>query len=179
MGLRLKKNTRLKGATSPAGTASRATSDAPGGCAFQARPMCGVCPKRALRAAHGVMFVSPRRGVPVTNPQSPKRNLSFTFLNFAVFLRVLCVEEKISLLLREIFSRAFPQSRTYSARRIVCGPVGLAPYANQFRPFGARGKRPERSLPQKNFFLLSLTSRSSFVARRSRVLFLFAEMKSG
>ena len=32
-------------------------------CAFQARAVCGAFPKRALRVAHGVTFVSPRRGV--------------------------------------------------------------------------------------------------------------------
>ena len=36
---------------------------APSGCAFQARSVCGMLPKRALRVAHGVTFVSPLRGL--------------------------------------------------------------------------------------------------------------------
>ena len=90
-----KKNTRLKGTTSPAGTARRAMSDGPGGCAFQARAMCRTFPKRALRVAHGVMFVPPRWGVSVTNPQSPKRKLSFTFLNFAVSFAFFAFEKNV------------------------------------------------------------------------------------
>ena len=46
----------------PAGTARGGRSDSSGSCAFQARSMCGAFPMRALRVAHGVTLVSPRRG---------------------------------------------------------------------------------------------------------------------
>ena len=61
-----------------AGTARRETSDASGGCAFQARRMRGLFPKRALRRAHGVTFVSPRRGGIAQRRVSTLRNRTKT-----------------------------------------------------------------------------------------------------
>ena len=58
----LKKKTRLKSATAPRERRVKKTPNASGGCAFQARSMRRRSPKRALRVAHGVTLVSPRRG---------------------------------------------------------------------------------------------------------------------
>ena len=62
----------------PAGTSCRETADASGSCAFQARRMRGVFPKRALRVAHGVTFVSPRRGGIAQRRVSTLRNRTKT-----------------------------------------------------------------------------------------------------
>ena len=43
----------------PAGTACRETPDVSGGCAFQARRMCGASPKRALARAWGYACFAP------------------------------------------------------------------------------------------------------------------------
>ncbi len=66
LGQRPQKNTRLKSATAPRERRVGKTSNASGGCAFQARRRCGICPKRALRVAHGVTIVAPRRGEEVS-----------------------------------------------------------------------------------------------------------------
>ena len=62
LGLRPQAHTRLKSATVPWERLGHEASDASGSCAFQARSMRGAFPKRALRVAHGVTFVSPHRG---------------------------------------------------------------------------------------------------------------------
>ncbi len=112
------KNTRLKSATAPRERRAGKTSNASGGCAFQARRRCGASPKRALPRAWGYACFAPSgRGKSLklkgkflregfSEKAAGKRSvkpcrlsplkLSLTSFDFAVFLCVLASWREIS-----------------------------------------------------------------------------------
>ncbi len=125
LGLRLGKNA-LEKRNSPAGTARGERADASGSCAFQARSMRGAFPKRALRVAHGVTFVSPRRGA----GKSLKLKGKFAFADFEEATSKRSVEP-CRLLKTSVRIRVHPWFQKKSAE--VCGSCGEKVCAGGFR----------------------------------------------
>ena len=160
MGLRHKRNTRLKGATSIAGTARRATSDAPGGCAFQARSMWPDFPQaRASRRAWGYVCSAPpgRSRGRIRNLRAPRPCGEATFQSLGEIPPKEISLKKVSEKRLECrFPKSVPADRALSR----CLPSACATDPHEMRnknnpmrraPLGAAAQK-EHAPERRNFY---------------------------